>query len=309
MQKFNNILYLSQGITDTRDSLGQAIRLSWSNKALVRGLIVCPALPSNMQAYEETYKHSLLETLNISVQDSLSEHDISGLDIQFPIELATSDKPDLTAITYLQQHKIDLLIKDAEPSKSESIGLRAIDMNLLRKCPCPVWLNRPCERPRNHRRVAVAVNPNSSSDEEKDLSVRLLKFARTIADSCDSKLHIVSCWEYPLERYLDNHIWIKVSDEEMQTEVDHSYELHQAQLDTLIATAELDGETVIHHLHGTADEEIPHCVNSNEVDVLVMGTVARTGIPGVVIGNTAENILQNVTCSLVALKPKGFKAE
>ncbi|MDF5010076.1 universal stress protein, partial [Vibrio parahaemolyticus] len=37
-----------------------------------------------------------------------------------------------------------------------------------------------------------------------------------------------------------------------------------------------------------------------------MGTLARTGISGYVIGNTAENILQSINCSLVALKPDGF---
>jgi nucleotide-binding universal stress UspA family protein len=63
---------------------------------------------------------------------------------------------------------------------------------------------------------------------------------------------------------------------------------------------------VIHHLHGSADEKIPELVNDEQVDVLVMGTVARSGIKGLVIGNTAENIVQSIPCSLVALKPQGF---
>ena len=37
-----------------------------------------------------------------------------------------------------------------------------------------------------------------------------------------------------------------------------------------------------------------------------MGTVARSGIPGFLIGNTAEDIVQKLTCSLVALKPNDF---
>jgi len=37
-----------------------------------------------------------------------------------------------------------------------------------------------------------------------------------------------------------------------------------------------------------------------------MGTVARTGISGFIIGNTAENILEEISCSLIALKPEGF---
>jgi len=37
-----------------------------------------------------------------------------------------------------------------------------------------------------------------------------------------------------------------------------------------------------------------------------MGTVARTGLPGLLIGNTAEKILNRVTASVLAVKPEGF---
>ncbi|CSA27563.1 universal stress protein family 1 [Vibrio cholerae] len=63
---------------------------------------------------------------------------------------------------------------------------------------------------------------------------------------------------------------------------------------------------MIHHLHGKPDELIPEWVTAENIDILVMGTLARTGIAGFVIGNTAENIVQSIECSLVALKPEGF---
>jgi len=37
-----------------------------------------------------------------------------------------------------------------------------------------------------------------------------------------------------------------------------------------------------------------------------MGTVSRTGIPGLLIGNTAEVILNNLECSVLAVKPADF---
>jgi universal stress protein E len=37
-----------------------------------------------------------------------------------------------------------------------------------------------------------------------------------------------------------------------------------------------------------------------------METVGRTGIPGLLMGNTAETILQQVNCSVLAIKPPGF---
>jgi len=38
-----------------------------------------------------------------------------------------------------------------------------------------------------------------------------------------------------------------------------------------------------------------------------MGTVGRTGIQGFFIGNTAEEILNQVECSVLAVKPPGFQ--
>jgi len=42
------------------------------------------------------------------------------------------------------------------------------------------------------------------------------------------------------------------------------------------------------------------------VDLIVMGTLSRTGIPGYFIGNTSESILSQVNCSVLTMKPPGF---
>jgi len=42
------------------------------------------------------------------------------------------------------------------------------------------------------------------------------------------------------------------------------------------------------------------------VDLIVMGTLARAGVEGLLIGNTAEKILSRIDCSVLALKPEGF---
>ena len=62
----------------------------------------------------------------------------------------------------------------------------------------------------------------------------------------------------------------------------------------------------LHLLKGDASIVIPQLVTKLNVDVLVMGTVCRTGIPGFIIGNTAERVLDAVKCSMFAVKPEGF---
>ena len=51
---------------------------------------------------------------------------------------------------------------------------------------------------------------------------------------------------------------------------------------------------------------IPALAAANEIELIVMGTVSRTGIAGLLIGNTAEKVLRQVDCSVLTVKPEGF---
>ena len=64
----------------------------------------------------------------------------------------------------------------------------------------------------------------------------------------------------------------------------------------------------LHIIQGEAKTEIPALVKSLGAELVVMGTVARSGVPGLLIGNTAESILNQLECSVLALKPEGFKS-
>ena len=57
---------------------------------------------------------------------------------------------------------------------------------------------------------------------------------------------------------------------------------------------------------GDPDEEVIKAVGQLDVDVIVMGTVGRVGVSGLLIGNTAEKVLRLVECSVLAVKPAGF---
>ncbi|MBN1992956.1 MAG: universal stress protein [Anaerolineae bacterium] len=61
-----------------------------------------------------------------------------------------------------------------------------------------------------------------------------------------------------------------------------------------------------HLLRGSARKTIPELAVALQADLVIMGTVARTGISGLIIGNTAEAILDQLTCSVLAIKPPGF---
>jgi universal stress protein E len=62
----------------------------------------------------------------------------------------------------------------------------------------------------------------------------------------------------------------------------------------------------VHLLEGEAGILIPKLAEEQQIDLIVMGTVARTGIEGYFIGNTAETVLNHASCSVLSVKPDGF---
>ena len=56
----------------------------------------------------------------------------------------------------------------------------------------------------------------------------------------------------------------------------------------------------LHLLKGSARKEIPALAKRLQVDCIIMGTVARTGVPGFIMGNTAETILEQIDCSVLS---------
>lgn len=47
---------------------------------------------------------------------------------------------------------------------------------------------------------------------------------------------------------------------------------------------------------------IEQMMDNTAAEILVMGTVAREGLRGVVMGNTSETILHNTNCDVVVLR-------
>lgn len=81
---------------------------------------------------------------------------------------------------------------------------------------------------------------------------------------------------------------------------------HQTALNQSIDEVNFAHKPIIHYLNGEAVTSICQATKRLSADVLVMGTLARSGLTGFLIGNTAEQVLKDINCSLLALKPEGF---
>jgi len=210
----------------------------------------------------------------------------------------------IETIRQILQGKHDLLIKVANDYNG---SFDSDDFHLMRKCPQPVWLLKPGQA-LGCQRVLAAIDLTLEDNEEgKALNTLIMDLATSLAHWKNSDLHIISCWSLYGENTLRNSPFLKISEENISDILREEKTLNQTQLDHLMARYS-DNHCTTHLTKGAAKECIPDFVRHNNIDVVVMGTVARTGIPGLLIGNTAETILQLIDSSVITVKPAGFES-
>ncbi|HEX6322751.1 MAG TPA: universal stress protein [Vicinamibacterales bacterium] len=177
-----------------------------------------------------------------------------------------------------------------------------VDMQLLRKCPVPVWIVGP-DSAGPPRRILAAVDAATEHEEERRLNASILDAALTVRDLWGGTLTVMNAWSPFGEDLL--HSRMKAEDFEAFLAASRR-EAEQA-LDALVAglgpeSAGIATEIVKAEPH----EAILAFVDAKTIDLVVMGTVGRGGVAGIVMGNTAERVLRGLRRSVLAIKPAGF---
>ena len=57
---------------------------------------------------------------------------------------------------------------------------------------------------------------------------------------------------------------------------------------------------------GLPEDVIPDIANRLNSELVVIGTVGRTGLSAALVGNTAEHVIDSLDCDVLALKPDGY---
>jgi len=82
----------------------------------------------------------------------------------------------------------------------------------------------------------------------------------------------------------------------------------QARLDACLAQLDLPEPAVTHLSRKTPAEAIKETVEHLQPDLLVMGSLSRGGRAGVMVGETAERLLDRLDCSMLTIKPDDFES-
>lgn len=220
----------------------------------------------------------------------------------------------LEVIRHVSDIGCDFVVKAAEPLTGVNRFLFAsTDQHLLRKCPCPVWLQTPTA-PATPKRILAAIDLDLWDAEEpetlNDLNRRVVQAARGIANTPDAEVIVLHAWDAIGEGI----VWAFTTGKDARASADRYvnqvHDRRQKAMSDFIASfadADASGPRLVPALlRGTPERVIEKQSRVLHADVVVMGTVARTGVSGIFIGNTAENIINSLGCPVLAVKPDGF---
>jgi len=177
------------------------------------------------------------------------------------------------AVTAAARCSASMIFKTYVPHTEMQRQIRTTyDWTLLRLAPCPVLLVKN-RQDWKHRRVLAAVYSDAADEAHQKLNNQIVSFAQRFSDAYGSEAHIVSAFQ------------------------DRNRIPTPAQLAATCGVA----EDFVHIGEGKPADVIRDTAEELEADLILIGTVGRSGIKGTIVGNTSERLLDRTRSDVLVL--------
>jgi len=308
MKRFKNILVYADGRGESTAALQRAVELAMLNQGRLSVVGVLEELPRDLRSLAaamplEELQRMAAEGIRERLEELVAPFRDRGAQMEVQV---LSGRPFMEIIREVQRSQHDLVMVTEEGTgRFGQMVFGSLNLHLLRKCPCPVWVLKPSQQP-GFARILAAVDPDASDVVRDGVSRNVMELAVSLALLEKGELHVVNAWEFDESKM--SHGWrALVPEVQLRDWGEKTRAAHEQRFQDLLSHFDLD--KVRHEVHlvkGQPGSVIPQLAAENQIDLIIMGTVARTGIAGYFMGNTAETVLQGVDCSVLTVKPDGF---
>ena len=194
-------------------------------------------------------------------------------------------------IAVQQAEGCEWVIKEHHPDNPlRKALLTPSDWKLLRNCPCAVLMVKS-ERPWTGGAILSAVDVGNQDEDHCHLHTSIIDHGYAIASLAKGELHVISAHPSPMLAASDPVYQLSKTIEKRYREACSAF---QAEFDI--------SDQRLHVAEVPADVLIPYTEKKIDAVVTIIGTVARTGISGALIGNTAEVVLDALESDVLVLK-------
>ena len=294
MKRFKRILLVVDRPNPSRSTLARTVNLARRNGA-------------SLTLFEVLSPTTSLKNLDacsaeLSTADDFygcaDSEEISLAGIDFRVHMGTGDVWSET-IREVLAGSHDLVVKSIPPDGC----LGVTEENLMRRCPCPVWILKGCQDPFSS--ILAAVDLEGDDHNRVALNRTILELASSLAALEGARLHVVHAWSlFGEETYRGPRI--NLPRRQLAQLLRQTREEKQVNLDALLASVSFSGvEPEVDLRKGNPAEVIATVAGEAHADLIVMGTVSRTGIAAFLFENMSEIVTERVECSVLTVRPWG----
>ncbi|MBW4051788.1 MAG: universal stress protein [Proteobacteria bacterium] len=210
-------------------------------------------------------------------------------------------------VRQVQRHKPSFLIAHpTERGRAKRLWLGRNDFKLIEACPCPVLFMKT-RRPYTDTVVLAAIDPGHAHGKPAALDMEILGWASRLRDALSAKLLVFHA-HGPWEQAMRSEPLFQRAPEAVRADVAAAWR-HTLEGGALeLAERYAVPRRRVRIAEGAAPETLARFAQEMIADILVMGAAARSGIGRLLIGQTAERVLDALDCDVLIVKPPGFRS-
>jgi nucleotide-binding universal stress UspA family protein len=294
---FNSILVDVDALGRQHPALDAALNLATHFQAKVKVVdVVCDVPPSARSFVTPRVEREIVEAHREHLMRLACWR-------QRPVPVETAilrGAPGLVLVQEVLRAGHDLLVRAHGRDLPDEVPLFGpVDLHLLRTCPCPVWLVGPHQPPRAPHIIA-AVDSGATHPDEQALNRDIIERALLLREARGGSMTILHAWraygEYLLQPRMTPQVF-----------ADFLQRAEQAARRATTALLEGFGERAadvrVNVVEGDPADVIPAIAFETQADLIVMGSMGRTGLAGIFMGNNAERVLRRWQGSVFVVKP------
>ncbi len=301
---FKKILVATDFQPHSEAALKQAIWLARHSQAKIVLAHVLPDFAKAVLTASREAQHDMIYGQGEKLQKEIREESEARMkfliekldagDLGIRCETLLGD-PAVSIVRAVLQEDHDLVLVGTRGEAAwERFIMGSTAKRLIRLCPCPVWTVKA--------KSDVPSNVVLAATDFSETSRTAVSIGRTIAAQICAEfhlLHVIDSNDVPdrlIERVTNEHPY-REQVNAVATE----------RLEEFTASLDGGGDQIKTHLTwGIPSQEIARTADHLRVDLLVLGTIGRSGIKGVLLGNTAEKVLDHCDCSILTVKPEDY---
>jgi len=303
MKKYQNILTVIDATVEDQKALKRSIELANHTQASITAFLTIFDFSYEMTTMlssdeRESMRNSVIDDRQQWLNNIIQHLDTGNLTIN--TKVVWHNRPFEAIINEVIDHKHDIVIKGThQHDKLKSVIFTPTDWHVLRKCPCPVLLVKDHLWPEQGN-ILAAINVGSDEKEHISLNDKITQQANDLAATINANVHVVN--SYP-----GTPVNISIEIPEFDA-MDYNNSMLKHHENAMVEHCEQYGIVAAnaHVEEGLPEDVIQASANKLDAELVILGTIGRTGLSAALIGNTAEHVIDKLNCDVLALKPDGY---